>query len=258
MTRTLAAAIVALSFCTATRADVTLRATSTGQGAGMSGQTSSVTYIKGLKMRTEATSGKFSTASIYDIDAQKLYILDTKKKEANVWDMGAFSQEIGKAVEPGGVQATMKPNGQVKAVNGQNADGYDVNIVVPTTIGGSEVTMNLSGVSWIAKAVPGAAEYAAFYKGAGEKGWIFTDPRAAKGSPGNAKAMAQMYTEFAKIGGVPVETDMSMQASGDGPVAAAMSRIGPIKTTTVIDAIETTPLDDALFQVPADYALKQR
>ncbi len=95
-------------------------------------------------------------------------------------------------------------------------------------------------------------------QGAGEKGWTFTDPSAAKGSPGNAKAMAQMYTEFARIGGVPVETDMSMQASGAGPVAAAMSRMGAIKTTSVIDAIETAPLDDALFLVPADYTLKQR
>jgi hypothetical protein len=258
MSRTTVAAALALSFCAAAQADVTLHATSTGQGAGMSGQTSSVTYIKGLKMRIEASSAKFSTASIYDIDAQKLTILDTKKKEANVWDMGAFSQEMGKAVDAGGVQATMKPNGQVKAVNGQNADGYDVNIVVPATIGGSPVTMTLTGVSWIAKGVPGSAEYAAFYKAAGEKGWIFTDPRAAQGSPGQAKAMAQMYTEFAKIGGLPVLTEMSMTASGDGPVAAVMSRIGPITTNTVIETVETGALDDALFQVPADYTLKQR
>lgn len=258
MTRTILAAALALSFCAAAQADVTLRATSTGQGAGMSGTTTSVTYIKGLKMRTEAASEKFSTASIYDIEAQKLYILDTKKKEANVWDMAAFSQELGKAVETGGVQATMKPNGQVKPVNGQNADGYDVTIVVPTTIGGSAVTMNLSGVSWIAKGVPGSAEYSAFYKGAGEKGWIFTDPRAAQGSPGQAKAMAQMYTEFAKIGGLPVETNMSMKASGEGPVAAMMSRMGAITTTTVIDSVDEAALDDALFQVPADFKLKQR
>jgi hypothetical protein len=172
--------------------------------------------------------------------------------------MGAFSEKIGQAVDAGGVQATMKPNGQVKPVNGQNADGYDVNIVVPTTIAGSAVTMALSGVSWIAKGVPGSAEYAAFYKGAGEKGWIFTDPRAAQGSPGQAKAMAQMYTEFAKIGGLPVETDMSMTASGDGPVAAVMSRMGAITTTTVIHTVETGALDDALFQVPADYTIKQR
>lgn len=258
MKRTLAAAALGFLACATAQADVTLHATSTGHSAVMSGKTTSVTYIKGLKMRTEAASEKFSTASIYDIDAQKLYILDTKKKEANVWDMAAFSQEMGKAVDAGGVQATMKPNGQVKAVNGQNANGYDVNIVVPTTIAGTAVTMNLTGISWIAKGVPGSAEYAAFYKGAAEKGWIFTDPRAAKGAPGQAKAMAQMYAEFAKIGGLPVETDMIMKASGEGPVAAMMSKMGAMTTNTVIDSVDESALDDSLFQVPADYKLKPR
>ena len=258
MTRTLAAAALALAACTSATADVTLHATVTGESAIMSGKTSSITYIKGLKMRAEAVSEKFSTVSIYDVEAQKMFILDPKKKEATVWDMGAFAQEMGKAIDTGGVQAGMKPNGQTKVVNGQSADGYDVDVTVPTTIGGSPVTMTLDGVSWVAKGVPGSAEYAAFYKGAADKGWIFSDPRAAKASPGQAKAMAQMYTEFAKLGGLPVQVDMSMKASGEGPVAAMMSKMGAITTTTIIDSVETGPLDDALFQVPADYALKTR
>ena len=65
------------------------------------------------------------------------------------------------------------------------------------------MTIAMTGVSWIAKGAPGSAEYSAFYKGAAEKGWIFTDPRAAKAQPGQAKAMAEMYTQFAQIGGMP-------------------------------------------------------
>ena len=258
MNRTLVAAAFTLVACSAAHADVTLRATVTGESAILSGKTSNVTYIKGLKMRSEAVSEKFSTVSIYDVDAQKMYILDPKKKEATTWDMGAFAQEMGKAVDTGNVQAAMKANGRKKDVNGQSADGYDIDVTVPTTIGGSPVTMTLNGVSWVAKGVPGAADYAAFYKGAADKGWIFSDPRAAKASPGQAKAMAQMYTEFAKLGGLPVQVDMSMKASGEGPVAAMMSKMGAIKTTTIIDSVEEGPLDDALFQVPADYTLKQK
>lgn len=258
MNRMLVTAVLALASSAAAQADVTLRATVTGESAVLSGKTASVTYIKGLRMRAEAASEKFSTVSIYDVDAQKMFILDAKKKEATVWDMGAFAQEMGKAVDTGNVQAGMTANGQKKAVNGQNADGYDIHIVVPTTIGGSPVVMDLDGVSWIAKGVPGSAEYSAFYKGAAERGWIFSDPRVAKASPGQAKAMAQMYTEFAKLGGLPVLVDMSMTASGDGPVAAMMSKMGAIKTVTVIDSVEEGTLDDALFQVPPDYTLKTR
>lgn len=254
-------AVLALAVSASATADVTIKATATGKGLGMSGETANVTYIKGLKMRSEAASGKASNVTIFDVDAQKMYILNEKKKEVDVWDMGAFTQEMSQAVSVEGVRASMTPNGQTKTVLGHAADGYAVEIVVPTVIGGPggmPVTMLLTGVSWIAKGAPGAADYAAFYQGAAEKGWIFSDPRAAKGAPGQAKAMAQMYAEFAKIGGMPLESQMDIKADGEGPIAAMMAKMGGVSTTTVIDSVDTAPLDDALFQVPADYTLKAR
>ena len=253
MTRRMLAAAVALAALSPAQADVTLKATAEGRGLGMSGSTSNLTYIKGLKMRSEATSGKASNVTIFDVDAQKMYILNDKKKQAEVWDMAAFAQQIGQSVVDENVRASMTANGQTKTVNGQAADGYDIEIVVPATLGGPggmPVTMLLKGVSWIAKGVPGAADYAAFYKGAAEKGWIFSDPRAAEGAPGQAKAMAQMYAEFAAIGGLPYEVQMNITAQGDGPLAAMMAKVGGVSTTTTIDSVDTAPLDDALFQVP--------
>ena len=139
--------------------------------------------------------------------------------------------------------------------------GFVIEIVVPATLGGPggmPVTMLLKGVSWIAKGVPGSADYAAFYQGAADKGWIFSDPRSAQGAPGQAKAMAQMYAEFAKIGGLPYEAQMNITAQGEGPVASMMAKMGGVSTTTTIDSVDTAALDDALFQVPADYAIRER
>lgn len=254
-------AALALAAFSAVQADVTLKATAEGKGLGMSGSTSNVTYIKGLKMRSESTSSKASNVTIFDVEAQKTYILNDKKKEAEVWDMGAFAQQIGESVSGDNVRASMTANGQTKTLHGAAAEGYDIDIVVPATIGGPggmPVTMLLSGVSWIAKGVPGSADYSAFYQGAAEKGWIFSDPRSAQGAPGQVKAMAQMYAEFAKIGGLPYEVQMDIKAEGEGPVAAMMAKMGGVSTTTTIDSVDTAPLDDALFQVPADYTLKER
>src|SRR5262245_887607 len=198
MTRSLLTIALALVALSTAHADVTLKATAEGKGLGMSGSTSNLTYIKGLKMRSESTSGKANNVTIFDVDGQKMYILNAKKKEAEVWDMAAFAQQIGQAVSGDEVRASMKPNGQTKTLHGATADGYDIEIVVPATLGGPggmPVTMLLKGVSWIAKGVPGSADYAAFYQGAADKGWIFSDPRAAQGAPGQAKAMAQMYAE---------------------------------------------------------------
>jgi hypothetical protein len=243
------------------QADVTLKATAEGKGLGMAGTTANITYIKGLKMRSEAASGKANTVTLFDVDAQKLYILNDKKKQADVWDMAAFTREMSRSVAAEGMRASLTPNGQTKSIQGHTADGYSVEIVVPAMIGGPggiAMTILLTGVSWIAKGAPGAADYAAFYKGAAERGWIFSDPRAAEGAPGQAKAMAQMYAEFAKIGGIPLESQMDIKAEGDGTIAEMMAKLGGVSTTTTIDSVDVTPLDDALFQVPADYTLKER
>jgi hypothetical protein len=261
MTRSIPLVVLAFVALAPAQADVTLKATATGKGLGMSGTTSNVTYIKGLKMRSEAASGKASNVTIFDVDAQKMYIVNDKKKEVDVWDMGAFTQELSKSVSTEGVHASMTPNGQTKTLHGHTAEGYNVEITVPATLGGPggmPITMLLTGVSWIAKGAPGSADYAAFYKGAAEKGWIFSDPRAAQGAPGQAKAMAQMYSEFSKIGGMPLETQMDIKATGEGPVAAMMAKMGGVSTTTTIDSVETGPIDDALFQVPPGYTVKER
>jgi hypothetical protein len=69
---------------------VTIRQTSTGKGLGISGTMSGSTYIKGNKMRSDVVHGDKTLATIFDVDAQKMYIFDSKKKEADVWDMGCI------------------------------------------------------------------------------------------------------------------------------------------------------------------------
>ena len=261
MTRRIAAGILALALCAPALADVTLKQTSTGKGLGMSGTTTSTTYIKGLKMRVESVTGKKTNSTILDVENQKMYVLDTDGKQADVWNMASFSQEMSQSVSVDGMRTSIKPNGQKKQVAGQETDGYDMEIVVPTTIGGAggmKITVLLTGPTWIAKNSPGSADYAAFYAGAAQKGWIFSDPRAAKGSPGPAKAMAEMYAEFAKIGGVALETQMDIKPQAEGMLGSLMSKMGNLSMTTTTDSVETGALADDLFQVPADYKLNEK
>ncbi len=258
MTRRILAASLALVVCSYAHADVTIKTTSTGKGFGISGSTTSTTYIKGLKMRGDTTAGKKNLSTIFDVDAQKMYILDVEDKEAKVWDMAAFASKLSATVSPEGMQASMTPNGQTKTVSGQNTEGYDINIVVPTVVAGMEMTIRLTGTTWIAKGAPGSADYSGFYQGAADKGWIFSDPRAAEGAPGQARAMAQMYTEFARTGGIPYETLMDVKPEGGGAMGGLMAKVGGMQTTTTTDSVDTAPIADDLFVVPADYKIKQQ
>ena len=128
---------------------------------------------------------------IFDVDGQKLYSFDSKKKEADVWDMQAFGGEMTKSVDTSEMKASRQAERQDQGDRRQDRR--------PATTWrspcrprwaaeeGMKMTVMLTGPMWIVKGAPGTADYIAFYKGAVEKGWIFSDPRAAKGSPGQAR-----------------------------------------------------------------------
>lgn len=238
--------------------DVTIRQTTSGKGMGVAAAGTTTTYIKGMKMRSEVEARGTVLTTIFDVENQKMYIFDSKKKSADVWDMQAFSQEMAKSVQTGEMETSLKPNGKKKEIAGKTATGYDLETSVPATVGGEQgmaMTVTLRGPMWVVKGAPGTEEYMAFYKAAAEKGWIFSDPRAAKGSPGQAKAMAEMYRLLASTGGVPYETEMTISITGEGPMAAMMARMGGMSMTSTVQSVDAAALDDALFAPPAGYKL---
>ena len=256
-----AIALALLAFAAPLLGDVTIRQTTTGKGLGIAGEGKATTYIKGMKMRSEAEARGNVAITIFDVENQKMYVVDSKRKSVDVWDMQAFSAELAKSVQTGEMHASVKPNGAKKEVSGKSAAGYDLEISMPATVGGPNgmtMTVNLRGPMWVVKGAPGTKDYQAFYKGAAEKGWIFSDPRAAKGSPGQAKAMAEMYRLLAATGGLPYETDMTISVSGEGPMAAMMARMSGMTMTSVVESVDTTALDDALFAPPAGYKLNPK
>lgn len=242
-------------------ADVTIKSNIAGKGMGMGGTMTSVTYVKGMKMRNETVIGDTTRITIFDVEGQKMYSFDSKKKEAEVYDMQKLSGDIAKNVQIADMKASLKANGQTKQVSGKAAAGYDMEVTVPATMGGEKgmkMVITLVGPIWIVKGAPGTQEYMAFYKNAVEKGWFFSDPRQAKAQPGQAKAMAEMYRQIAATGGIPYEQEMNVKMSGEGQMAAAFAKMGNITMTTTVTSVDTAKIAADLFTVPADYKLKEQ
>ena len=259
MKRLALVAFVALA--TPAFADVTVKSTGSGKCLGMGADMTTTTYIKGNKMRTDAVMGDRTISMIFDVDAQRLYSFDSKKKEADAWDMQAFGANMNQTVDTSSIKSSIKPNGQTRQIAGKTATGYDMEMSVPAMMGGKggmKMTMLLTGPIWIVKGAPGTAEYINFYKGAAEKGWIFSDPRGAKGNPGQAKAMAEMYKQLAATGGIPYEQEMNFKMTGDGPMAGMLAKMGNISMTNTVTSVETTTLAADLFAVPAGYKIKEQ
>jgi hypothetical protein len=258
------ATTVAICFASPAFADVTIQSVMDGKVLGFGGKTPGTTYIRGNKMRSDADLGKRVQSTIFDLDAQKMYYFDSRKKEVEVWDMAAFASELNTAVDTAGMKTSYTPNGRTKEIGGQIAEGHDVEMSVPFAMGGAggpAMMLGMTGEAWVVKGAPGTDDYAQFYLAAAEKGWIFIHPSAAKAQPGQARAMAEMYREIAALGGIPYEMNMDMQIkSGDvgvnpiGLVGGLLGRRGST-ISTIIERIETGALSDELFELPAGYGL---
>jgi len=261
MTRAIFTSLLALSLAAPAAADVTIKQTTAGKGLGMSGSSTGTTYIKGAKMRTDMVTGDTTRSTVFDLDTQKMYSFDSKKKEADVYDLSTMQAEMAKSMDASAMKASITPNGQSKSIGGKTAAGYDMAISVPTTMGGNAdmaMTVNLTGPVWIVKGAPGSADWANFYKQAASKGFIFGDPRAVKGSPGQARAMVEMYRQMAEIGGIAYETATSIKLDGNGPMAGLMAKMGGVTMNTSVTDVNAGALADDLFAVPAGYKLKER
>ena len=262
MTRFALVAVAALILpATPAVADVTIKSTMTGKGMGMSGTMTSTTYIKGNKMRSDTVTGDTTRSVIFDLETQKMISFDSKKKEADVYDMQKLAADISANVQTSDMKASVKPNGKTKTIAGQNAAGYDMEVSVPATMGGRDgmkMTVHLTGPMWVVKGAPGASEYMNFYKNAVDKGWFFTDPRAAKAQPGQAKAMAEMYRQLAATGGLPYEQEMNIKMGGEGPMAGLMAKMGNISMTTTVTSVDAAAVPAEVFAPPAGYKLKEQ
>ena len=263
MKTTIVATLLITAWAAPASADVTLKQTTSGKGLGLSSQMEGTTYIKGNKMRSDVVHGDRTMTTIFDLDAQTMTMFDSKKKEADVWDMAAFSAELAKTVDVSQMKASLTPTGQSKQIAGQDATGYNLEISMPALLAGSaelSMTVTLSGPVWIVKDAPGSADYIRFYQAAAEKGWVMSDPRAAKASPGPARAMTEMYRQLAEAGGIAyeIDTQITMSATGSNPLGALLERMGNVSMATVIHGAETGPLPDDLFTAPAGYKLKAK
>lgn len=247
-------------------ADLTIKTTQEGKGLLVSGEHKSTTFIRGNKMRTDLVDGDKTVSTIFDIDAQKMFFFDSKKKEYDVWDVAALNGELSKSVDTSKMKASLTPNGQTKQIAGQTATGYTMEMSIPAAMGGgSELNMvvTVTGPMWIVKGAPGSDDYIRLYKAMAEKGFILTDPRAAKASPGQARAMTEVYNQVAAAGGIAyeIEQQIKMGAGGGGggnPLGGLLARMSTMNMHTTVTGVETGTLSDEMFAPPAGYKANQK
>jgi hypothetical protein len=256
----------------AVRADVTIVQTTTVEGgmAAMGGGTVSptmTTRVKGMKSRTDVDAANMQIATLTDLAAKQVTVLRPDQKTATVVSMTASAAGTGAPVgtvppdvKLPSIDSSIKPTGKSQVIDGITCDEYAFNTTVNMSeMGGvpaeaaammKDLKMTMVGSMWVAKDVPGAAEYIAFQKAAAgsEAGSVIANATGMK-MPGMEKVMKAM----AGINGMTYLTEMTMTIDGAGQIADMMRQAGPMKITTRVTSVKTDAIADDQFTVPADY-----
>jgi len=256
MTHVLRACLALLLAAAPAAAQVTLTQKTTGTGMGQNLSGEGVQYIKGTKMRTDQTMGGRTSSIVIDAGAQQMIVIDHAKKEATIVDMRKITQDLAK-IDAADVKASITPTGETRQIAGASCAVHMMEVRVPSQAGGpaGDLTVVVKGPVCLAKGGPGAADYAAFYQAAAEKGLFFGDPRAAKAQPGQTKGMTEMYRQMAGTG-VAYSTELEIKFEGSGMMASMMNKMGGMTMKTEVTAVSTAPIDDGMFAVPAGYKTK--
>lgn len=239
------------------RADAVLAARTGGKGLGMALEGETVTYIRGGKMRSDATVRGDNLSTIIDLDQQTFISINHKKREAEIWDMAGIAAELGKITDSD-VKVDLKPTGETREILDQRCEGYEVRVAVSFTLGDPDQRMAIlmAGPVWVARNSPARADYAAFYTAAADKGLFFSDPRAAKAQPGQARGMTALYRRLAEIG-VVYASELQIRFEGSGMLAAMMNKMGGSTMTTTVTKVAAEAVPDDTFSVPAGYKTKK-
>jgi hypothetical protein len=238
-------------------ADVTLKQKTSGKGPiGAVADGETTTYIKGLRFRSDQVAGNRQSSMLMDAGGTQMVVINHEKKEADVFDITKMAEGMSEVVSVSDIKSSFTPTGQTRQIAGSTCAVYDVSITMPVKIANMPMTMSMTGPYCLVKNGPGQADYAAFYKAAAEKGFIFGDPRAAKASP-TPRAMTEMYRKMSELG-VPFAMDTTIKTQGEGPMAALMSKMGNAGMTSEVISVSTSPIADAMFEIPAGYKINKR
>lgn len=269
----------ALLFCSAAlRADVTIVQTMTMEGgmaamAQAAGQNMSpkVTMrVKGTKMRSDVEMGTITMATIVDLAAKELTVINDAQKSATVKSMAAPA--AGGATPPPSVtgptvDGSVKATGKSQTIDGVKLDEYSFTTSMDmASMSGAQMPpeaaaamqglkMNMTGSIWVAKEMQGATEYLAFQKAAASSDMA----GAAMGASGvSIPGMDKLMKAMGAVSGLAYLTDMNMTIDGTGQLAEMMKQMGAMKITVKVNSVTTDAIADDQFKVPAGYTITKQ
>lgn len=202
--------------------------------------------------------GNKSQVTLFDLDAMTMTILNREKREAEVYSLADLTEIVTKNTQ-GEPRVKVEPLGQTREILGHKCKNYKITIVIPLNFGGSDIVGNTQSVIWLAENAKGSEDYIKFFKAMADKGVFLGDPRVAKApnGAGNIKAQNEISHAITELNGLPLDQEMNMKFSGNGPLGSMMSKMDITLKWTATE-ISTETLSSDLFSIPEGWKVKEK
>jgi hypothetical protein len=242
-------------------ADVTVTTQTSGKASFLNVGGEGINLFKGKRQRSDSIMGGKTYSLIIDIDNMRFVDINEKKSAATITPLATIADELEK-VGVGAMGATLTKTSQTRQIAGFPCTVHDLKVEMPfSPVGqpgqGMDAVMVLAGTVCLSTAVPGLADYQAFYKAAADSGFIFSNPATAKSPTGaaQAKAYAALTKKMAEAG-MALESHVTISAIGDNPMAQMMAKVAASDITITVTKIETGDLPAERFDIPAGFKVK--
>jgi hypothetical protein len=252
-------------------ADVTVTTTTKMEGGPMAGMMTSppqtVTRIRGNKQRTDMSVMGQTFSTIIDLDAKQLIVLRADNHTAQIvpFDAAAAAGSTKPSMTLPKIDGSLEPTGRTQSIGGVSCDEYRFRMTVDMANAGmaqmppevaqamKDLKMLMKGSVWMAKDVPGAAEYMAFQK-AMSKANIVIPSVGRMGGAGSAGGVDRLSRLFTGNEGLAYMTEMEMSVEGSDPMVAMMNQtMAGMHVTNQVTNVSVAKIADDAFTVPADY-----
>jgi len=206
--------------------------------------------IKGQKMRIESQrdSGLFIT--VFDLDAGREMVWESKGKVASVFDLAEESTRHKKDLKL--FKTSVQPTGETKQVLGVTCQElrYELVAAKPPMRGSGT---RLTGTICVSHGVPGSADFAQFAQEAKSHGYLLgatsdvVDP------------LSVLFLAIADLDGLPLESSERYENSGFmvAPGAGVFTSDLSTEAYSVVTDIANDPLSEELFRTPDGRKIKK-
>lgn len=281
MKRWLTTTLAVLVCSAALRADVTIVQTTTVEGgmasmaasagAGASMSPKLTTHVKGMKTRTDIETGPVTVSTILDLATKQVIVLRADQKTATISSAVPPPTMPPSGAPPAApdvtvpkVETSLRPTGKSQVIDGIKCEEFTFTTKMNMgEMSGRQmppeaaammqgVMMVMDGSIWVAKDVPGAAEYLAFQK-ASTSGEMAAAAMNASGV--SVPGMEKLVKAMSSLQGVTYLTEMTINVEGTGQMADMLKQMGAMKVTTKVNSIKTDAISDDLFKVPEGYTV---